>query len=195
MKRIFVFAVSIFFGAGSFANSFNHFAEGQMVTEQGANLPVSFTDRKEFGVSMLYWNALVNNDSPGSFVPDAKNVHARALSDFQTRFSDVTKVQWFSNAEGFTSYFMKNGFNDRAFYNKHGRWLFSMIYETENSLPKDIRAAVKSVYYDWKINVVIEVHSTEGQGYVVYLEDQTSFRVLKVNSDKEMAIMLDLDKQ
>jgi hypothetical protein len=195
MKKIFVFAVSIFIGAGSFANNFNRYAESQMANERSATLPVSFTDRKEFGVSILYWNALMNHDSPGKFVPDVKNVHSRALSDFQARFTDVSKVRWYSEENGYTSYFSKNGFNDRAFYNKHGRWLFSLIYDTENSLPADDRAAIKSVYFDWSINLVIAVHTTEGDGYVVYLENKTNYRMLKINADKEMAIMMDLDKQ
>jgi hypothetical protein len=195
MKKIFVIAMSVFLGAGSYANSFIYFPERPTAGQPSATLPVNFTDRKEFGISILSWNALMNHDSPGRFIPDVKNVNARALSDFQFRFNDVSQVKWFSDDNGYTSYFMKNGYNDRAFYNKHGRWLFSLVYETENSLPKDVRAAIKSVYYDWSINVVVEVHSIEGEGYVVYLEDKTKYRILKVNSDKEMAIMMDLEKQ
>ena len=104
-------------------------------------------------------------------------------------------MRWFSNEQGYTSYFMKNGFNDRAFYNKNGRWLYSLIYGTDQDLPKDIRSAVKSVYYDWNINVVIEVHTIEGDGYVLNLEDATKFKVIKVNSEREMDTVLDFDKQ
>ena len=195
MKRVFVFAVMLILGGKSFANSTVHFPEGRMVKERNATLPVYFTDKKAFRLSILDWYAFENPGTPGVLMPDAKGVHARALSDFQIRFNDVTQVQWFSDATGFTSYFMKDGYNDRAFYGKNGRWKFSLLYETEHQLPKDIRAAVKSVYYDWNINVVVEVQSTEGKGYVIYLEDNSKIRMVKVNADRELEIMMDLDKQ
>ena len=195
MKKLVVFAVSLVIGANIFANPLNHFSPGKMVNDGSSTLPVHFTDRKSFSVSILYWDAILNQDSPGDFAPDAKDVHTRALSDFQVRFNGVSDVRWFSDTKGYTSYFMKNGFNDRAFYSKNGRWVYSLLYGNEQNLPKDIRSAVKSIYYDWNIKVVVEVQTSEGQGYVVYLEDATQFKVIKVNSEKEIETILDLNKQ
>ena len=195
MKRVIVFAVFLILGRAGFANPAVHFPDGRMVEERSVSLPVYFTDKKAFRLSVLYWDAVENPGNPGIFISEAKNVHARALSDFQVRFNDVTDVKWFSDQNGFTSYFMKDGYNDRAFYSKNGRWMYSLLYKTENQLPKDVRAAIKSVYYDWNINVVVEIHTTEGEGYVVYLEDKTKLRILKMNVDKEMETLMDLDKQ
>jgi hypothetical protein len=73
--------------------------------------------------------------------------------------------------------------------------MFSVIYKHENQLPKDIRTAIKSVYYDWNITMVEEVQSLDGKGYIVYLEDKSTIRILKVNADTELEVMMDLVKQ
>ena len=66
----------------------------------------------------------------------------------------------------------------------------------DNNLPKDIRAAIKSVYYDWNINVVVEVQTAEGKGYVVYLEDKSQYPDTESECQKEKSKrLMDLDKQ
>jgi hypothetical protein len=195
MKKFLISALMLFAAGGSFANRSQLFTDGQSVELTGASLPVMFTDRKEFSESMLYWSALESRVASGILVSDAKAIKARAVSDFQIRFTDASQVQWYSDQNGYTSYFKKDGYSDRAYYIKNGRWMFSVIYKHENQLPKDIRAAIKSVYYDWNITMVEEVQSLEGKGYIVYLEDKSTIRILKANADTELEIMMDLVKQ
>lgn len=195
MKKFFIYAFIMILGGNSFANNPSQILRAQTAGLGSATLPVMFTDRREFSESILYWSALESREASGNFLPDARTVKARALTDFQVRFNDVSEVKWFSDNNGFTSYFMKDGFNDRAFYSKNGRWMFSVIYQTEKQLPKDIRAAIKSVYYDWNITVVEEVQSAQGKGYLVYLEDKSNIRILKVNAESEIEVMMDLLKQ
>jgi hypothetical protein len=195
MKRFLISAFMLFAAGGSFASRSQFFMDGQSVELRSCSLPVMFTDRKEFSESILYWSALESRVASGILISDAKAVKARAVYDFQIRFNDASQVQWYSDHNGYTSYFKKDGYNDRAFYNKNGRWMFSVIYKHENQLPKDIRAAIKSVYYDWNMTMVEEVQSMEGKGYIIYLEDKSTIRILKVNADSEMETMMDLVKQ
>ncbi len=195
MKKFLISALMLFAAGGSFANRSHYFMDGQSVELRSAALPVMFTDRKEFSESILYWSALESRVASGILISDAKSVKARAVYDFQIRFTDASQVQWYSDRNGYTSYFKKDGYSDRAFYGKNGHWMFSVIYKQENQLPKDIRAAIKSVYYDWNITMVEEVQSLEGKGYIVYLEDKSSIRILKVNADTEVETMMDLVKQ
>gem|GEM_PF-360407 len=195
MKKFFIYAFILILRGSSFANSPSQFLKTQSAGLRGVSLPVAFTDRGDFSESILYWSALESREASGNFLPDAKTVKARALTDFQVRFNDASEVKWFSDNNGFTSYFTKDGYNDRAFYSKNGRWMFSVIYQTEHQLPKDIRAEIKSVYYDWNITVVEEVQSSQGKGFLVYLEDKSNIRILKVNADSEIEIMMDLLKQ
>jgi hypothetical protein len=195
MKKFLISALMLFAAGGSFASKSQYFMDGQPVEHRSCALPVMFTDGKEFSESILYWSALESRVVSGTLISDAKSVKVRALNDFQIRFNDASQVQWYSDLNGYTTYFKKDGYNDRAFYSKSGRWMYSVIFKRENQLPKDIRAAIKSVYYDWNMTMIEEVQSVEGKGYIVYLEDQSTIRILKVNADSEIETMMDLVKQ
>ena len=93
------------------------------------------------------------------------------------------------------SYFVKDGYGDRVFYDKKGRWQYSLIFFGEDKLPRDVRAAVRSTYYDMPITLVEEVQTTEARVYIIHVEDKSSFKILKVNDECEMEIMQELSKE
>ncbi len=126
----------------------------------------------------------------GVFISDKKNVNDKALKDFQVRFDDATEVLWYSGENGFTSYFTKDGYRDRAFYNKKGRWQYSLIYYGQNKLPQKVRAKVKSSYTDLDIEIVVEMQSNYGQAYFLYMGNKSNLRILKVNDEGEMQVTM-----
>ena len=73
--------------------------------------------------------------------------------------------------------------------------MYSVLFRTEDKLPKDIRASIRSVYYDWQITVVEEIQSVMGNGFLVYLEDKTNILILRVSADREIETMMDMTKQ
>jgi hypothetical protein len=157
--------------------------------------PVYFTDAKSFPASIRSLVLPENADLTDVYVPDIKDVNARAVKDFRQRFNDARNVLWFSNGNGFISYFIQNGYGDRAFYNKNGLWQYSLIFYGEDKLPRDIRAAVKSVYFDYDITMVEEVQSNEGMAYIFHLEDRQNIKILKVKVDGEMEVIQDFIKE
>jgi hypothetical protein len=157
--------------------------------------PVYFTNAKSFPASVRNLVLPENADLTDVYVPDIKDVNARAVKDFRQRFNDARNVLWFSSGNGFISYFIQNGYGDRAFYNKKGLWQYSLIFYGEDKLPRDIRAAVKSVYFDYDITMVEEVQTIDGMAYLLHLEDRLNFKILKVNQDCETEIIQDLTKE
>lgn len=126
---------------------------------------------------------------------DVKNVNAKAVSDFKGRFTSAMSEKWYAGKTGFVSVFMADGYRDRAYYDKKGHWQYSLIFYGEDHLNKDIRAIVKSTYYDMAITLVEEVQMPEGKGYVIHLEDKSHFVIVKVNSEGDMTTMQELTKQ
>ncbi len=114
------------------------------------------------------------------------SVNKKAASDFKKRFGNPEGTLWFSDKNGLTSYFKVEGFTDNVCYDKKGNWMYSMILYNESKLPKDVRAIVKSVYYDMTIKLVEEVQVRDAKVYVVHLEDETTIRIVKVNDQGEM---------
>ena len=194
MKRILILALAFILTGKTFASSSIIYAGNPIVNELNSALPVRFTDKKDLKLFIRNLAALESPSFKGNYIPDIKDVNIRALKDFQVRFNDVTKVRWFSDDNGLTSYFNKDGFNNRAFYNKKGQWQYSLVYYTEDKLPRDIRTTVRSKYFDFSIYMVEEVQTTYGSAYVVYLEDKTKLKILKVSPEGEMETMVDMVK-
>lgn len=132
--------------------------------------------------------SVMGNDSPNIYtvVTDMNSVNKKAADDFKDRFGSPAGTRWFSDKNGFTSYFKVDGFTDKVCYDKKGNWKYSTIFYGESKLPKDVRAEVKSVYYDMSITQVEEIQTLNGKGYVVNLEDKTTIRIIKLNEEGEM---------
>jgi hypothetical protein len=162
---------------------------------QNTAQPVAFSDTKHFKSSIRNMAALESPAYMGAYVPDVKNINAKAIKDFNGRFADANNAMWFSDRNGFTTYFIKDGFGDRVFYDKKGHWEYSLIFYSEDKLPRDVRAAVKSTYFDMAITLVEEVQTTEANVYIVHLEDKSNIKILKVNDQGEYEILQDLSKE
>ena len=125
--------------------------------------------------SVRYLAALESPADLGTYVPDAKNINTKALKDFGDRFNSPNDAKWFSDANGFVSYFVKDGYGDRAFYDKKGHWQYSLIFYGEDKLPRDIRAIVKSTYFDMNITLVEEVQTNQGMAIYYSCRRQSKY--------------------
>lgn len=157
--------------------------------------PVDFTYSRSFTNSVRLLALADNSAKKEVFIADTRNVNARAIRDFGQRFTDASNVQWYSSENGFVSYFKENGFGNRVFYNKNGHWQYSLIFYGENKLPRDIRAIVKSVYFDYQITMVEEVQTVDGMVYLFHLEDRQNLKILKVNREGEMETLQEFSKE
>jgi hypothetical protein len=186
MKKI-LFALTIGFTSISAISScaFAQYAEN----------PIAFNDAKIFRSSIRNMAALETPAYLGTYIADAKNINTKAVKDFQVRFNEASNAKWFSDASGFVSYFTVNGFGNRAFYDKKGRWQYSLIFYGEDKLPKDIRGIAKSTYYDLTITMVEEVQTPAGNAYFLHMEDKSNIRIVKLNSEGEMVTVQELTKE
>jgi hypothetical protein len=155
-----------------------------------------FTDSKIFLKSIQTIASLdLPVDFSGSSATDVKAVNVKAIKDFKSRYGRTLNEKWFTIPGGFESYFQEEGFGDRAFYDKKGNWLSSLKMYGENQLPKDVRKQVKSTYFDYSITLVEEIQIPDHLVYIVHLEDNKSIKIVRVNTDGDMDVMQDLDKQ
>jgi hypothetical protein len=151
--------------------------------------------KKNFIPSIRNLATLENPDLTGTYILNRNEINIWAVRDFLDRFDKVDNALWFSTPKGgFEAYFVQDGYGDRVIYDKKGGWQLSLINYDEGNLPRDIRTEVKSIYFDFDIILVEEVHTIEGVKYIVYLEDKSSIRVVKVNKEGEMDVLQDLNK-
>ena len=98
MKKIFI-ALSI--GCMSVA------AISSCAYAQNTAQPVAFNNSKHFRTTIRNMAALESTAYMGTFVSDVKEINARAIKDFHLRFNDANNAMWFSDRNGYTTYFVK----------------------------------------------------------------------------------------
>ncbi len=127
---------------------------------------------------------------PGSSV---NTISAKAIKHFKETFKDATNTEWFQSKDGFVAFFTLHGMVNRTYYSRNGNWVFSVKYYDESKLPVDVRAAVKSSFYDFSIETVEEITMKEKTVYLVDIQDKNSRKTIRV-CDGEMEIINDFQK-
>ncbi len=126
---------------------------------------------------------------------DVKSINVRALKDFKSRYGNIREGIWYTVKSGSVSYFTIDGYTNRAYYDKKGHWVYSLLSYGETKLDREVRKAVKINYYDQSITFVEEVQTISGLVYVITLEDKSSLKILKINKEGEMEIMQEMVKK
>jgi len=192
MKNFIIVAFTFILGGGTFANPIGKANGNTMTCEPKSGRPVTFADYKIFISSIGSLTILDTPATRGVLIPDTKYINARALKDFQSRFGDTTTALWYPDGNGFSSYFMKDGYNDWVYYNKKGRWKYSLIYFDQDKFPENLRRMIRSNYSAFDIDIVVEVQTNYGTAYMVYLGNKLRIRVLKMSAEGEMETITDL---
>jgi hypothetical protein len=178
-----------------FIGIFSITAPGKAAVAQDFHNDFVYTDVKNPNTTARNIASLENPAHLGVYVPDSKNVNTKAVRDFQARFKNVSNTQWYTDQNGYLSYFVLNGYTARASYDLKGHWQYSLICYKEVKLPRDIREIVKTTYYDMAITVAEEVQVPDNMFYILHLEDKLNILIIKVNQQGEMETIDELTKQ
>ncbi len=71
----------------------------------------------------------------------------------------------------------------------------SLIIYDEDKCPRDIRATIKSLFFDFDIILVEEVQNRKGTVFIFYLQDKSSIRIVRVNNENEVEVLQEFDRQ
>ena len=131
-----------------------------------------------------------NNDGSGK----PGNVNAKAVRDFNKSYKNATNVDWQSLQDGFLAHFENGGENSKAAYDLKGNWRYTLTCGDEWKLPKDVRAIVKSTYYDYNIYQMQRIDLFDKTVFLVQIGDNKSFKQLRI-CDGELEVIGDYKKQ
>ena len=126
------------------------------------------------------FETIINTDTASAKFSLPWEVNNRALRDFEKKYKNVESVRWFKTDDGFLVRFLSNGVLTNVFYTKKGNWFVRSKQYGEDLLPKDVRHLVKSEYYDFEIETIIEVNTIDKTAYVIVMHDSTSILELSV---------------
>lgn len=124
-------------------------------------------------------------------------INAKAVKDLHKYFAVTGEVKWYKKQHGYTANFIMDGAKFRVDYTRKGKWDGTLSNYTEDKLSQDIRAIVKSVYFDYTIKWVWEFNvpgMITSPLYIVHIEDEKSFKNVQVQ-DGEMKVLEQMEKQ
>jgi len=123
-----------------------------------------------------------------------KNINIRAVRSFKNMFRNIDNEAWYIMPEGYSASFKNNGSFYSVTYNQKGDWLRTTQQYCETKMDHDIRALVKTVYYDYNITLVEEIEQpAQPVVYLVHMEDKLSLKNIRI-CEGEMRTVLDANK-
>ncbi|MGI8633818.1 MAG: hypothetical protein ACR2KZ_00295 [Segetibacter sp.] len=114
-------------------------------------------------------------------------INIKAVRDFKITYPDISNEKWEIIKDGYIASFVSNAVWKKNYYDKKGKWLYYINQYDETKLPMNVRASVKSVYYDYAITIVKEVDNKKNDEepiYFVHLKYNDAFKIIKVCNDE-----------
>ena len=134
-----------------FAFAFN-IAAGDYTFAQNSQKNADPERQLNFMATIHNLSILQNHDLTGVTLLTRNEINIWVVRDFVNRFEEVENVLWFAVPKGgYEAYFVQDGYGDRVIYDKSGGWQQSLITYNEDICPRDIRAAIKSLFFDFDI--------------------------------------------
>jgi len=125
------------------------------------------------------------------------NINVSAVRDFVKRFHDQDNARWFKLKDAsLIVKFERPDIGFRVAYSSKGSWIYTLQSYHEKQMPRDVRATVKSTYYDYSITQVEEIDHVDGVAtvYIVHVKDDESWKTLRV-CNGEMDVLETLYKK
>ena len=165
MKKIFLNSFT-----GSFLFLATCIAANSQIAKTNVELP---GDIPSFGKS-------VSENASG--IVDRKNVDSKAVRNFDKSFKSAGET-WYAVRGGYAATFGSNSIDYLVTYDKKGNWLHTVRTYGETKLQEDLRHAVKSIYYDYEINLVNEIEGpVDPVTYIVHLIGKTKLINLRISN-------------
>jgi hypothetical protein len=110
----------------------------------------------------------------------------KATRNFSRDYKGAAGVEWqLLRDGGYLCKFVLDGVTKKAFYDKRGNWSGTVAGYTESSMPREVRKAVLTNYYDYSILYVHEICSPgKSAVYMVQIRDKRTIKILKVANEE-----------
>ncbi len=137
---------------------------------------------QQSGHALASANVKTVTPKKGNYLND---VNVRAMRDFVGRYGEAENVKWHNSNGNFIAVFIRDSVQYRVNYTSRGDLSFIMKYYEEKQMARNIRAQVKSVYYDYKIYIVQEIETPDYPTvYIVNLQGETDWKKVKIVSGR-----------
>jgi hypothetical protein len=120
-------------------------------------------------------------------------ISSKAMRSFVGTYSNATNPKWVKYSGGYVVYFLIDNIRYKVYYTLEGDVQCTIRQFAVQDMPRDIREMVESAYEDYSIFQVNEVTSMEKTSYEIKIEDDDSFKEIKID-DKGMEVTNEFKK-
>jgi len=114
-------------------------------------------------------------------------ISSKAMRSFVSTYWNATDPKWVKYSGGYVVYFLRDSIRYKVYYTTDGDVQCTIRQFSVEDMPRDIRQMVKNAYADYSIFQVNEVTSLQRTRYEIKIEDDDSFKELKID-DKGMEV-------
>jgi hypothetical protein len=109
------------------------------------------------------------------------DVNVRAMRDFVNRYGDASDAVWHQTNNSYVAVFSRDSVQYRVIYTTRGDLSYTMKYYEEKKMARNIRAQVKSTYYDYNIYIIQEIETPDHPTiYIINLQGDTDWKKVKL---------------
>jgi hypothetical protein len=123
-----------------------------------------------------------------------ERINKRAIRQFISWYREIQDEQWYHVSNGLVVKFHENGLDNMAAFDVKGRWLFTITYLDEKLLSERINYLIKSVFYDYQVTQIELIQSPLAMVYIVHMQNETSWKNVRIQEDEAMDIIQDFNK-
>jgi len=114
----------------------------------------------------------------------SNDIDIKAIQNFHNDYPAINNERWYKSSDGgYIANFITDAVHTTVAFNSKGRLHHTINYYDEKGLPHDVWDEVKSVYYAYNIFRVAEIHFNDQKVYMVYVENETSQKTIRVTED------------
>ncbi len=111
------------------------------------------------------------------------DIHIKAVRHFKQTFPGAEDERWYVIQNGFMAKHKVNDTNIRLDYDRYGNWLYTIRYLNEKKIPKEVRAMVRSTWYDHAISSVEEIqYGNLPLIYILHIHEGNHWKIIRVSA-------------
>ena len=107
-------------------------------------------------------------------------INSRAMRSFVISYPNATDPKWVKYYGGFVVYFNRDGIRYKVYYTRTGEHKCTIRQYSAEDMPLEMRELVESAFKDYCVFLVTEVTKRGKTRYEIKIEDDSSFKEIKI---------------
>jgi hypothetical protein len=133
--------------------------------------------------------------SSATFARDGRTIdNKKVMESFNNQFAGAADVSWYTTTDKYVAKFTMKSSKVTAHFDREGNLLATSRYITDTELPLKVISRLMKKFPDQKIQNIVEYDAEGNTTYVITLESETHWTVLKAEQSGSLTTLKKLTK-